>query len=143
MKLLDKKIFLTIGLVGTLAILLVFYLSTSLICLTNETCIDLFAVYKLWYWVSGFFIAPLILLFSCVTFWLPKIVYRPWSFFTLWFAPITMVLTYLILAIANSYRGGFFDIHYEILLLPLLYGVYFLISLVIIITGIVKFYKLI
>jgi hypothetical protein len=123
-----KKILFNISLSGTVLIVLLFILSTS-ICYHNSLCNMVEDSIPNNDNLQIIFILPFLFLFSLITYKMREEVFRAWWGFARWWAPIIVVITLLL---NNAGGGGTIgmDGSFYFFILDVLYGVLVIVSIV-------------
>lgn len=130
MRFLSRRNCLLFGFFGMALLIFITILSFSDYCRLNQQCVSFFVNYDPWYWMNYIFITPLIIFFSLITIPFKVSVFEAWKKFAVWGVPIVLVLTYL----TTRDTGGhnFFSMDFSLYFLVIIYGLFFLTSLVII-----------
>lgn len=127
---LSKRTIVLIGLLGSIILLSLFLISSSDLCRSNPECISAFVKYNLWDWANYILITPIILSLSLLTYILNPRVFESWKKFAVWAMPVILLLTYLVTR--DTGGSNFFSMDFSLYFLAIIYGLFFLISLVII-----------
>ncbi len=136
MEFFSKKNTLVVSLLGTIVLSSLTIVSFSEICRYSQACVSLFVRYDLWDWANYILITPLILLLSLLTYWLNQRVFESWKKFAVIGVPIVLVLTYFITRPTGG--SNFFTMDWSLYFLAVIYGLFFLISLIIIMVSVLR-----
>lgn len=125
----NKRLLSFVGLLFLLIPLSLIYVQTicdypdSEWCQSNWSLIGTLG--KVTFWPSIMFFV-----FTLITLTMKENVFEAWKKFAMWATPLVVILTYFIMNMESGGGGvGGPSIHLGAILLPLLYGAYFLISL--------------
>lgn len=130
MHFLTKTHFILIGLLGTFILVLITILSFSDLCRSNQNCISIFVNLNIWYWANYILFTPMILLFTLITSWMRLSVFGAWKRFAVWAIPVLLVLTYFVTR--DTGGNNFFTMDFSLYFLAIIYGLFFLSSLIVI-----------
>lgn len=136
MKSITKNKVLLAGVLGSATIGLVSILIFTGTCTSSDTCVSFFVKYDPWYWVTYLFISPFLLFISLLTYKMKAIVFESWKKFAIWGVPIVLTITWYLTR--DTGGGGFFGVDFTFEFLLILYGLFTLISLVLIFTTAIK-----
>lgn len=87
--------------------------------------------------VLSAYLAILLIPFFLTLFFAPS-VFDAWRKFAVWAIPIVLILTFIISRMSDGGGVGVAGFHPGLLLLPVLYGLYFLVSIAIIIVTAIR-----
>lgn len=134
MNLLTKKAFLISSLVLTGVFLAVIFLGSNH-CYENIQCREIRErILRDYLFFTILF--PTFLTFSIITYPLSLHVFNTWKKFALFSVPLVLVLTYL--TIKGGGREGFFSLDFTPYYLFTIYGIFFLVSIIIILIAVFR-----
>ena len=134
MKYLTKKITLLSSIVVLIGAIVYADLLTRL-CKESYVCGSLYWSY-FWSGTVPWTMITIFLLvfpFSLITLPLPNVVFEAWKRFAVWGVPLVSVLASLWITSEQAHSNGFFDFGFGPIVLGFLYGVFMIISFVIIV----------
>lgn len=127
---LTKNVVLSVGLFGTITLVVMSILAFTSSCRSTDACLSFFIAYDPWYWANYIFITPFLLILSLVTYWLNQRVFEAWKKFVIFALPVVLILTWY--STRDIGEGGFFSLDFTLFFLGIIYGLFFLISIIII-----------
>ena len=137
MNFLSKKSLVFLSLVLVVLYALLQWYKISNLCTFNGayhvTCGNILFDIKTLSLYASFALTPLFLTLPTSTH-----IFEAWKKFALWAVPIVLILTFLISRMSDGGGVGVVGFHPGLILLPVLYGLYFLVSFAIIIVTAVR-----
>lgn len=128
MRFFTKRVFLATSVFLTLFFVFIFLLGTKY-CYNDLTCRQLRKTFSEDFLIfTALF--PILLIISIITHFLSTSVFEAWKKFAVWAIPVLLVLTYLVTR--DTGGSNFFTMDFSLYFLAIIYGLFFLSSLIVI-----------